>query len=360
MPLVIPNNADATYERQSGVYAADIFALQAQAAYGVVSGLAASVVSGLTTRIAAGQARVGEYFPFAAQTDVTHGAADATNPRIDLVTIDHNGTVAITAGSAAAAPVAPAMPANAALLCMVYIPAGTTTLTSAMLTDKRVAVEDAFDDDDEFVSGALVTTGNISDLSWGLTAATGGTAGFQNGAANHPGVLRLATGATSGNNQRIHLGASATAATLTPSDFSRIRGIVAIPTITTGVWKFGLGVDVSVATADQFGTAGAWFEFDPAANANWQTNTRQASTTTSNNSSVAVTAGNWYQLEMVRLQNGSWQFAINGALAFTHSANQPTTGCMLGFLVQTATAAARNFDIDYCAIKYNRGGQRWT
>lgn len=360
MPFVIPNNADATYARQAGVYAADIFTLQAQASNGVVSGMAASVVSGLTTRIAAGQARVGEYFPFAAQTDVTHGAADGTNDRIDLVCIDHNGAIAITAGTAAAAPVAPAVPANSTLLCMVYIPAGTTTLTSGMLTDKRLPVEDAFDDDDEFVSGALVTTGNISDLSWGLTAATGGTAAFQSGTAKHPGVLRLATGTTSGNNQRIHLGASATAASFVPSSFSRLRAIVAIPTITTVICKFGLGQDVSVATADQFGTAGAWFEFDPAVNANWQTNTRQASTTTSNNSSVAVTAGNWYQLEMVLLQNGNWQFAINGALAFTHSANLPTTNCMLGFLVQTVTAAARNIDIDYAAIKYNRGSNRWT
>lgn len=361
MPLVLPNNADATYPRQAVPMAADIAALQAGAVgNGVISGMAASVVSGLTTRIAAGQACVDGYYPFVVQTDVTHGTADGTNPRIDLICIDYNGTVAITAGTAAAKPVAPAIPANNTLLCMVYIPAGTTTLTSGMLTDKRVAVPDEFDDDDEFVSGALVTTGNISDLSWGLTAATGGTAAFQAGSANHPGVLRLATGTTSGNNQRIHQGASSTAAVYPFSTVARARAIVAIPTITTVICKWGFGVDVSVATADQFGTAGAWFEFDPAVNANWQTNTRQASSTTSNNSDAAVTAGNWYQLEMVRLQNGNVQFAINGELKFTHSANLPTTNGQFGFLVQTVTTAARNLDIDYFGLKYLRNANRWT
>ena len=173
-------------------------------------------------------------------------------------------------------------------------------------------------------------------------------------------MLRLATGTASGNNQRIHEGASATAAVYPFDNIARARAIVAVPTITTVTCKWGFGVDVSVATAGQLGTAGAWFEFDSASAANWRTNTRQASSSTTNASSVAVTAGNWYQLDMVRLQNGNVQFAINGALAFTHTTTLPTTAGQFGFLVQTGTTAARNLDIDYFAKRYLRNANRWT
>lgn len=211
-----------------------------------------------------------------------------------------------------------------------------------------------FDEDDHFL-GSGVTNGTIGSLGWYESNNAAGTNAVQAGGVNHPGVLRLVTGAVSGNNKRVHLGASASEATFTPALFDRFVWVVRIPTITTLTVRLGLMQDISAANG---GTAGAFFEFDPASSANWRYVTRQASASTANNA-LAVVANNWYQLEARRLASGNWEFWANGVLRFTHSANQPTTDCAFGALVQTGAAAPRNLDLDFC---YARGllGQMWT
>lgn len=361
----IPNKADATYARQAGGFSTDIDTIAAAlAGDGVLSGLgvAAQGTPDMTVAVSAGQARIGGYFPFEAGENITIAAADSSNPRIDLIVIDYNGVVSRVAGTAAALPVPPAVPANSIQLAQVYVPAAATSITNAMLVDKRPVAIDYFDLADDFIPAALVTTGNIGALAWGTTGATPGTMAFQTGTSKHPGIVRLVSGATSGNNQRIHLGASATAvAPFLPANIARMRSIVAVPTVTTGAWKLGIGVDVSDAAAGSLGTAGAFVELVPATSTSWRYTTRQASTSTTNaDTGGAVTAGNWYQFDIVRLQNGNWQFAKNGALAFTHSANQPTTACTIGFLSHTLTAAARQLDIDFFGLNFAPLGNRWT
>jgi len=165
--------------------------------------------------------------------------------------------------------------------------------------------------------------------------------------AGHPGVLRLVTGTTSGNNKRIHQGIAVADGIHTPDFVQRFSWIVRIPTITSIVIRLGLMQDVSLASG---GTAGAYFEFDPTASANWRYITRQASTSTANNA-LTVTANNWYVLEARRLGTGNWEFWANGVLRATNSANLPTTACNFGALCQTATTAARNLDLDFGAIR---------
>lgn len=364
MAFRIPNKADVSYARQAGGFSTDIDTVAAAlAGDGVLTGMGAAAQStpDMTIQVAAGQCRIGGYFPFYAGGNVTITTADSTNPRIDIICCDYNGTVSRTGGTAASLPVPPALPSNSVQIAQIYVPAGATSLTNDMVTDKRPVAVDYFDAYDEFDSMALVTTGNISKLSWGTTAATGGTMAFQAGVASHPGILRLVTGATSGNNQRIHLGSAANTAVLAPADIGRVRFMVRIPTITTLAIKCGLGVDLSVATAADLGTAGAFVEFVPATSAKWRYVTRQASTSTTNADTGAdVVANNWYQFDIVRLQNGNWQFAKNMGLAFTHSANQPTTALNLGFLCHTLTTAARNLDIDFCGYNFGPLGNRWT
>lgn len=364
MALRIPNKADASYARQAGGFSADIDTIAAAlAGDGVLSGLGvqAQGTPDMTVAVAGGQARIGGYFPFYAGGNVTITAADGSNPRIDLIVIDYNGAVSRVGGTAAAYPVPPAIPANSLQLAQVYVPAAATSITNAMIVDKRPVAIDYFDLADEFTQGALVTTGNFGALAWGMTGATPGTAAYQTGSALHPGILRLVTGGASGNNQRIHMGSSATVAPFLPANIARFRALVAIPTITTLAIKLGIGVDVSDAAAGSLGTAGAFVEFVPATSAKWRYTTRQASTSTTNADTGAdVVAGNWYQFDIVRLQNGNWQFAKNGALAFTHSANQPTTACTVGFLAHTLTAAARNLDIDFFGLNFAPLGNRWT
>jgi hypothetical protein len=137
--------------------------------------------------------------------------------------------------------------------------------------------------------------------------------------------------------------------------------VVSIPTITSIAVKLGLGVDLSDAAAGSLGSAGAFVEFVPATSAKWRYTTRQASTSTTNADTGAdVAAGTWYQLDIVRRQDGNWQFAKNGVLAFTHSANQPTTAANAGMLVHTLTTAARSLDIDFFGLNFKPLGNRWT
>lgn len=361
----IPNQADATYPLQAGLFSADVDTLASGlAGDGVLAGLgvAAQSTPDMTVAVSAGQARIGGYFPFEAGENVTIATADSTHPRIDLVVMDHNGVLSRVGGTAAASPVCPAVPANSIPLALVYVPAGVTAITNAMLVDKRPVVADYFDRFDDFEGGALATSGNISTTPWGTSASGTAANAFQAGENLHPGIFRLVTGATSGNNSRLHLGASATAvAPVLPANLARTRFLLRIPTVTTLAIKAGWGVDMSDAAAGSLGTAGAFVEFVPATSLKWRYVTRQAGASTTNADTGAdVAASTWYQFDIVRLPNGNWQFAKNGVLAFTHSANQPTTACTFGFLVHTLTTALRNLDIDLAGWNYAPLGNRWT
>ena len=361
--FTIPNAADALHAVQAQPDKVDLDILAA--AYqgnGVISGLAVSqrgAGANMSVDVAAGQARVGGYFPFVAAANVSVSAAHASLPRLDLVSVDYNGVLTVTAGTAAAAPVLPAIPANSIVLATVYVPANDTTITDSQLTDKRLVVANVFDGEDDFEPGST-ETGEIGQWSWNTTASGTAANAQQAGEASHPGIWRAQSGTTSGNNSRIHLGNAVTTGVVIPTDVARLRWIIRIPTVSSIIVKIGMGQDISVSTADQWGTAGMWIELDSAGSANWQTETRQASTTTTNTGASAVTANNWYDIEQVQLQNGNWQFVVNKTILFTHSANQPTTACNLGVLVHTVTAAARNIDIDFFGINYKPLGNRHT
>ena len=78
---------------------------------------------------------------------VTIGTSDPTNPRIDLVVLlvrntEYSGThddavLSVIAGTPAASPVAPSVPADALLLAKVTVGAGVTTITAAHISDQR-------------------------------------------------------------------------------------------------------------------------------------------------------------------------------------------------------------------------------
>lgn len=72
--------------------------------------------------------------------NVTVTAADATNPRIDLIVVNSSGTKACRAGTAAASPKPPARTANDVVLAIIYIPANATTITTARIQDQRCII----------------------------------------------------------------------------------------------------------------------------------------------------------------------------------------------------------------------------
>jgi hypothetical protein len=111
------------------------------------SGLSFSIAPGSAVVPSSGGVTAGPYLPVNNVTQtLTHNAADPTNPRIDLVSIQvvdngNNtsfGQIVITQGTAAASPTVPATPTNAIPLSQNRINAGATTLTQPNITDVRV------------------------------------------------------------------------------------------------------------------------------------------------------------------------------------------------------------------------------
>jgi hypothetical protein len=122
---------------------------------GVGTPLACTWVSGLGFNLSAGicsvqgtaSATAGMYtLTLDTTTLLTCTTADPTNPRIDSViaVVVDNGNATSTAlfkilpGTPAASPVAPALPANALLLCNIAVAANAVALSSGNFTDKRV------------------------------------------------------------------------------------------------------------------------------------------------------------------------------------------------------------------------------
>lgn len=109
---------------------------------GVVSGCAVTAQGSPdnTVAVAAGVVKVGTVYAPVSAGNVTMPAADATNPRWVVITADNTGAKTATAGTAAAAPLLPALPANSVLLAAIWWPANDTTVSTAQITDGRVVI----------------------------------------------------------------------------------------------------------------------------------------------------------------------------------------------------------------------------
>lgn len=91
----------------------------------------------MTPAVAKG-AVLSNYLMFAvAAADVTIGAADGSNPRIDLIVVTSAGALAVRAGTAAAIPKPPARTANDVVIAAVYVPANDTSIETTKITDLR-------------------------------------------------------------------------------------------------------------------------------------------------------------------------------------------------------------------------------
>lgn len=177
MPFV-PNAATAAVPRQAGLTAADLDILAAGSAQtGVASGcLVEANGMGLALTVAAGVvyhrgARVA--FPGGSVTAVP----DPALPRRALVTVAVGGTVAITHGAPALAPLLPsveALPANSVVVGAVDVEAGATAIALPQVSPgKRVAVLDPPGGPAPTVTlqGAHVVTGDGTNQTAHLRAA---------------------------------------------------------------------------------------------------------------------------------------------------------------------------------------------
>jgi hypothetical protein len=109
---------------------------------GVITGLTvtAQATPNMTVAVATGTVHMpeGKRFTPVANSALAITAANITNPRKDIVYVSSTGIISYLAGTAAASPVAPNVPAGGLLLAEISVAANATTIVSADITDKRL------------------------------------------------------------------------------------------------------------------------------------------------------------------------------------------------------------------------------
>lgn len=129
----------------TGIVGASSLAVTAQG----TPNMTVNVASGWAAIVGTTQSNMGTYIGYNdATTILTVTTANAVNPRIDLVCMTvndayysgstNNVVLQIIAGTAAASPVAPTLPANSVSLATIAVAANATTITSGNITDTRV------------------------------------------------------------------------------------------------------------------------------------------------------------------------------------------------------------------------------
>jgi len=136
----IPDSGEGDNDIQSGWYQGDIEVLMAglQGVDCVLSGLAMTGGTDMTPDVAKGAVLTNGVLKAVAATTVTVTAADATNPRIDYVVVTSSGALAVRAGTAAAAPLPPALTANDVVIAQIYVGANDTSIGQSQIKDRRV------------------------------------------------------------------------------------------------------------------------------------------------------------------------------------------------------------------------------
>ncbi len=165
----LPNEADAFNANQAEPDSVDFeILLLGYQRTGVISGCVVSEdpsTPDMTVDVTVGVvALAGSQIAVSVQLNNTVTAADGTNPRIDLVTVNSSGTVVVTAGTAAAQPVAPAIPATSIPLAFLYVPTSDTSIADNQINDKRILLDSQPDVGIAYV--ALTGDDDNDGLSW--------------------------------------------------------------------------------------------------------------------------------------------------------------------------------------------------
>lgn len=143
MPFTIPNAGDAGFPAQAEPDKVDFDVLAAGTnGTGVLTGCAvtAQATPDMTVAVASGTVSVAGVSAAVTSGNLAISAADASNPRFDLVVVSNTGAKSVVAGAPAGAPVFPAIPASSVALAAVYVPAADTAIQSNQIVDKRVLV----------------------------------------------------------------------------------------------------------------------------------------------------------------------------------------------------------------------------
>ncbi len=140
MAFTIPDKGEGDNDIQSILFQEDLEILVAgiSGVDCVLSGLAITGGADMTPAVAKGGVLSNRALKAVAAADVTITAADATNPRIDLIVVTSAGALAVRAGTPAAAPKPPTRTANDVVIASVYVPANDTAIATSQIKDRRV------------------------------------------------------------------------------------------------------------------------------------------------------------------------------------------------------------------------------
>jgi hypothetical protein len=196
------------------------------------------VADGWAAIVGTTQADMGTYVAYNdASVLLTITAANPTNPRIDLICMTVNDSYysgvldnvvfQVIAGTPAATPVAPSLPANSISLATVYVASGALSITSGNITDTRVSV---------------TTNLPIGDIT-GVTAGTGLTGGGTSGTVTLAidSTVATLTGSQTLTNKTI---------TYTDNTLTGVAGVTATQTLTNKTLtspKINLGINAKTA-----------------------------------------------------------------------------------------------------------------
>jgi len=147
---------------------------------GVLTGVEVSADSGMQVQISSGSVSIaGTKVDYAGGT-ATITAADSTNPRKDIVTINSSGTITVTAGTPEAAypvgktarqtvrPAPPNIPSDEVLLAEIWVGTSVTEITSGVIKDLRILIKQVdgstLTETDGEMSVGSITADKISDF----------------------------------------------------------------------------------------------------------------------------------------------------------------------------------------------------
>lgn len=132
------------YPAQSRIFEADSVILGSGAGgRGVASGCAVTEAGtpAMSVVVASGSVVIARVVHSVSGGTVALSAADATNPRFDLIYADDAGAVHVRTGTPAVSPTYASPDDDEVGLAMVYVPATDTAVQNAQIVDKRVFVE---------------------------------------------------------------------------------------------------------------------------------------------------------------------------------------------------------------------------
>jgi hypothetical protein len=221
--------------------------------------------------------------------------------------------------------------------------------------------------EDEFVVGSAAGTGTalFGELNWSVSGAGTVSTTITTGVTDHPGILTIGTGGTSGNNSIIRLGNGLATDILVANQIEYFCFLIRIPTITNIVTRVGLfnnmtttGSGTTYTGTSPTNTGSVYFTFDSSVNAALQFFTSFAGTTSTAVNTVTVAAATWYLIEA--FYNGTtWTPVVNGTTYTAQSSNIPTSAVNVGLMVNTLSANTRSVDFDFFSMYTTELGNRY-